>query len=214
MLEIAEGFYFYKTLPIRWVRITGIVSAIDTFEGHRAYTIDDSSNASIEALLKIDGSGKPIATKQYADQTWTASVADGVTVGSIVDVKGWLHTFNDLQINIKKMELVHSTTDELKLWRQREEQQQKLLDKPWVLQKREIRRCRAVAEKSEAEATRDAQRIQKAVEAANKSTKGRKNEPKKDESNEENLEQRERAEQRRAAIARGIAEGKFKALGL
>lgn len=139
-------------------------------------------------------------------------MADGIAVGTVVDVKGWLHTFNDLQIKVKKMELVRSTSDEIKLWELREEQQQKLLDQPWVLRKREIRKCREIAEKSEAEAARDAQRLKNAVEAANKS-KIRKKESKKEPS-EDDREKKERAAQQQAAIARGIAEGKFKALGL
>lgn len=208
-------------MPVRWVRVVGVVLAIDTFEGRRAYTVDDGSGACIEAVVKTDHANQPMSGKSTAEsEKWAAAIADGIEVGSVADVKGWLHTFREVQINVKKMDLVRCTADEVKLWAKRDKQQRDILEKPWVLRKSEIRKCRETAERAEADASRETQRIQNAAKAdklgkaKHKSTKLKAAIQKKTEDEAAKREKERRLEERRAALARGIAEGKFKALGL
>lgn len=141
-------------------------------------------------------------------------------MGSVVDVKGWLHTFREVQINVKKIDAVRCTADEIKLWTKREKQHLSVLEKPWVLRKRDIRRCKEVAERAEVDASRETQRIRNAAKAdrlgktRQTNTKQKAAIQKKADVEEARREKERRLEERRAALARGIAEGKFKALGL
>ncbi|GAP87115.2 putative ob-fold nucleic acid binding domain-containing protein [Rosellinia necatrix] len=52
--------FFYLNHPIRWVRITGVVVAIDDYRGHRVYTVDDSTGQCIECAVS---SPKPASDK-------------------------------------------------------------------------------------------------------------------------------------------------------
>ncbi|KYK54981.1 Protein stn1 [Drechmeria coniospora] len=136
-----EGFYFHRNLPIKWVRIVGVVVAIDEYAGRRVYTIDDSSAACIEALVSLAATKDADGPSLYPD----------IDVGAVVDVKGSLSTFrNERQIKIEKMFLVRGTTQEVTLWEKRGTFRRDVLDTPWVLSLREVRRCRKEAERCEA----------------------------------------------------------------
>ncbi|RDA93880.1 hypothetical protein CP533_4515 [Ophiocordyceps camponoti-saundersi (nom. inval.)] len=128
----AENFFFHGNLPIRWVRVVGVVVAVDDFASRRVYTVDDSSGACIEAL--------PGGQEQD----------DDIDVGSVVDVKGGLSLFRDeKQIKIERIKRLRTTADELVLWERRAKFRRDVLDRPWVLERVEIRRCRREAERSE-----------------------------------------------------------------
>ncbi|KAF4447005.1 Protein stn1 [Fusarium austroafricanum] len=171
-----ENFYFYGNLPIKWVRIVGLVVAIDEFTGRRVYTVDDSSGACIECTVAIpisvggDGGAftEDAALKKKTD-TDPPSAPDpfpNIDVGCIVDVKGGLSTFREeRQLTIEKMVVVRSTAQEVTLWEKRVRFQSEVLAKPWILRKSEIRRCRQEAERSEEEAQRKRRRIKAMTES-------------------------------------------------
>lgn len=49
MLWRAErALYHFDNHPVKWVRITGVVVAVDEFKGKRVFTVDDSSGMCIE----------------------------------------------------------------------------------------------------------------------------------------------------------------------
>lgn len=49
MLRRAErALYHFDNHPVKWVRITGVVVAVDEFKGKRVFTVDDSSGMCIE----------------------------------------------------------------------------------------------------------------------------------------------------------------------
>ncbi|KAG8671635.1 hypothetical protein FPOAC2_04983 [Fusarium poae] len=155
-----ENFYFYGNLPIKWVRIVGLVVAIDEFTGRRVYTIDDSSGACIECTVKmpistvVDGNaaatGDTGPKKVDANPPLPTDPFPTIDVGCVVDIKGGLSSFRDeRQLTIEKMLVVRSTQQEVALWEKRVRFQFEILAKPWVLRKSEIRRCRHEAERSE-----------------------------------------------------------------
>ncbi|KAF4345700.1 hypothetical protein FBEOM_358 [Fusarium beomiforme] len=170
-----ENFYFYRNLPIKWVRIVGLVVAIDEFASRRVYTIDDSSGACIECtiLIPTSGGGDSRATtgdaapkKEDVDTPQTTDPFPAIDVGCVVDVKGGLSTFRDeRQLTIEKMVIVRSTAQEVALWEKRVRFQSEVLSKPWILRNSEIRKCRKEAERSEEEAERKRKRIKAAVAA-------------------------------------------------
>ncbi|KAM6523597.1 hypothetical protein FSOLCH5_004214 [Fusarium solani] len=93
-----ENFYFYGNLPIKWVRIVGVVVAIDDYDaGRRVYTVDDSSGACIECTILISASQEGVdsaatatdaASKVDANPLAAAALLANINVGSVVDVKG------------------------------------------------------------------------------------------------------------------------------
>ncbi|KAG6014555.1 hypothetical protein E4U54_005111 [Claviceps lovelessii] len=164
-----ENFFFYKNLPIKWARIVGSVVAIEEFSGRRVFTLDDSSGRCIEAwvMFPSHAPARPnSAGFQQASKGASSAVAgakdgmlcdavslsayDEIDIGHVLDVKGSLCIFKgEMQIKIEKFASVKSTAQEMLLWQKRSQFQRDVLDRPWVLEPRVIRRCRKEAESSE-----------------------------------------------------------------
>lgn len=146
-----QDFYFYKNLPIKWVRIVGIVVAVEDIAGRRIYTVDDSSGACIECVVALKAPPRETAPATAVDP-WQAPVrpqpqppADcvDVDVGSTVDIKGGLTTFRDeMQVKIEKVKILGSTEQEVALWERRARFRKEVLLEPWVLSEKQIRRCK------------------------------------------------------------------------
>lgn len=185
-----EDFYFHRNLPIKWIRAVGPIAAIDEFGSKRVFTIDDSSGKCIEAVVNIQ---LPSAVKgasgtlQYqcgatAGEAAKSSVLevlnvpkpfDHFDVGDVVDVKGGLSTFRDeRQIKIEKMVIVKSTAQETVLWQKRSKFRREVLNTPWVLREKDIRRCRKEAEASETRL----ERMRRRLKASSEDSKGAKGE--------------------------------------
>ncbi|KAJ4194057.1 Hypothetical protein NCS54_00393100 [Fusarium falciforme] len=169
-----ENFYFYGNLPIKWVRIVGVVVAIDDYAGRRVYTVDDSSGACIECTILMSASQEGVdsaatatdaASKVDANPLAAAAILANINVGTVVDVKGGISTFREeRQLNIEKMVPLRGTAQEVALWEKRIKFQSEVLAKPWVLRNRDIRRCRKEAERSEEEAERKRKRLKAMIE--------------------------------------------------
>ncbi|KAI0190315.1 hypothetical protein F4808DRAFT_453886 [Astrocystis sublimbata] len=151
-----HGIFFYLNHPIKWVRITGLVVAVDEYYGRRVYTIDDSSGHCIECTLKTSttaaetrnhrsrGQGKESdAQITYAKAAPGTGANDDIDVGTVLDVKGYVKLFRDQkQIDIHKAIPVLSTNQEVLFWNKIRDFQRRVLSQPWVLRDKEIRRCR------------------------------------------------------------------------
>ncbi|RMJ06579.1 hypothetical protein CDV36_013828 [Fusarium kuroshium] len=170
-----ENFYFYGNLPIKWVRIVGVVVAIDDYAGRRVYTVDDSSGACIECTILMSAPQEGVDSaamatdaapkKVDANLLATSALLANINVGSVVDVKGGISTFREeRQLNIEKMVPLRGTAQEVALWEKRIKFQSEVLEKPWVLRNRDIRRCRKEAERSEEEAERKRKRLKAMIE--------------------------------------------------
>lgn len=186
MVFEGQDFYFYKNLPIRWVRIVGLVVSIDDFAGRRVFTIDDSSGYCIEAIATYTVAPKTDPTRAGDSNSLHQGHADpepssveppvpkseaasppypDIDVGLVVDIKGRLTKFREmLQIKIEKMSHLRSTAQEVALWEKRAKFRREVLVVEWTLQDRDIRRCRKEAEQYEEAAVSKQQRIQAAVE--------------------------------------------------
>lgn len=162
-----EQFYFYKNLPVKWVRIVGLIVAIDDYAGRRVYTIDDSSNACIEVLETLSMPEKLAESSTGAAEATNSKVTvsplvatkisayPDIDVGHIVEVKGLLTEFRDeRQINIEKMRLVKGTMEEVGLWEKRTKFRTEVLERPWELGQREMRKAQKEAERDQAMQTR------------------------------------------------------------
>ncbi|KAI1758270.1 hypothetical protein F4782DRAFT_477205 [Xylaria castorea] len=147
--------FFYLNHPIKWVRITGIVVAVDEYYGRRVYTIDDSTGQCIECTLKTSTAtfdktnyrdsdrSKSVEPQITRAKAATETKPDDIDVGMILDVKGFLKLFRgQKQINIHKATRVLSTNQEVLFWDKIRDFRYGVLSQPWVLKDKEVRRCR------------------------------------------------------------------------
>lgn len=153
------------------MRIVGVVVAMEDFAGpgknsasRRVYTVDDSSGACIEATLLVPAETDKTGALGGKADTKTLQAQPShrdLDVGAVVDVKGALSTFRDeKQIKVERMVCLRDTAQELALWEKRERFRRDVLDRPWVLGDRDIRRCRKEAEKGDAGAKRKKKRLE------------------------------------------------------
>lgn len=141
-----------------------MVVAVDEYPGRRVYTVDDSSGECIECMIDfprpppsssntIVGAGSNSNLKAAATTTTTNSdtasrVPEGVDVGTVVDIKGELALFRDhKQIKILKTTVLRSTEQEVTFWAKLRDYRRDVLDKPWELTEKQVRRCRKDEEK-------------------------------------------------------------------
>lgn len=215
---IGENFFFYRNLPIKWVRVVGIVVAIEQFFNRRLYTIDDSSGRNIVAVTTPPAPAKSknesTAGEQRTDKDADAQEADpyaDIDVGMVVDVKGSVSSFrNEHQINIERMVVVKSTAQEVVLWEKRARFRREILNVPWVLRDKDVRRCRRDAERSEAEVEKKkAKKQSKAKEAKSGTTKLPTRDSKSKNSRDDSV-----AKAVQKIIREGASTGKYNALGL
>ncbi|TEA21123.1 Protein stn1 [Colletotrichum sidae] len=148
-----QGFYFYKNLPIKWVRVVGIVVAVDDIAGLRIYSLDDGSGACIECVVSLKSCRAPPDTNIPANdpkdllgkrpQPMPPADCADVEVGSVLDIKGKLTTFREeMQIKIEKVKMLRSTQQEVLLWERRSQFRDEVLNQPWVLSEKQIQRCK------------------------------------------------------------------------
>lgn len=136
-----------------------MVVAVDEYPGRKVYTVDDSSGVCIECLIDIPrlpppagstiitsgshSTSKAATTAATTTADSTLKVPEGVDVGTIVDIKGELTLFRGhKQIKILKTNIFRSTEQEVVFWEKLRDFRQSVLDKPWVLTDKQVRRCR------------------------------------------------------------------------
>lgn len=215
-----EGLYFHRNLPIKWVRIVGVVVAIDEFAGLRAFTIDDSSGACIEAMISLaapapaPNAQEPVTAVTLGPLAQPVTPYDHIDVGSVVDVKGALTTFRDTkQLKVEKMAALRGTAEEMKLWAKRGAFRRDVLETPWTLPDKIVRKCRKEAEQSEAEAERKRERLRAAhVRKTGKADKTQKRQGVVGDGDERRNRLRNDAEEVIELLA--SSKGKYNALGL
>jgi hypothetical protein len=149
------------------VRVAGIVVAVDDFGPWRAYTVDDSSGATIEChvnLPKPNTATLGVPNLAQADKPKTASAEEQrkaeligveVNVGDIIDVKGTIRVYRETrQIKAEKIKHLRSTEEEVQFWEKVTALRKDVLDKPWVLDPKVVRKCRKEAEGYEGQQAR------------------------------------------------------------
>lgn len=157
-----QNLFFHLNHPIQWVRIAGIVVAVDEYHGRRIYTVDDSSGVCIECLIDVPRTDAALTatvavtkldskTTGRPDLTAPATkrvVPEEVDVGTIIDVKGGLSLFRgNKQIKILKVTILRSTEQEVAFWEKTRKFRRNVLENPWQLTDKEVRRCRKEAER-------------------------------------------------------------------
>ncbi|KAL5871941.1 hypothetical protein ACKVWC_007582 [Pyricularia oryzae] len=161
--KTGQDLYFHINHPIKWVRIAGVIVAIDEYNSRRIYTVDDGSGVNLECVT-IVAVPKPTAGGVAAGiaATSTTTLAYGafqprqhtnpripndLDVGQVVEVKGGVSTFRGArQIKVESVVVLRSTRQEVEFWRRTTELRDTVLARPWTLRRRDVRRCRKEAE--------------------------------------------------------------------
>jgi hypothetical protein len=134
---VSDLWFFAQTNhPIRWVRVVGIVVAIDEWETRTQFTIDDGSGEVMDAITWN--------TSRFRDPGQgdiKAPNLAGVRVGAVVKAKGSVGEFRGRrQMGLRKCEVLKGTDDEVKAWREMTMWKREVLMKPWVVEDKIIRR--------------------------------------------------------------------------
>ncbi|KXX81558.1 CST complex subunit STN1 [Madurella mycetomatis] len=145
-----QDVYFYLNHPIKWVRIAGVVVAVDDRQNKVTYTIDDGSGATIECVVNLQRrvvSETATTAGQAASKPNEAQpipVVDApIDIGHTIDIKGSVSTWwESRQIRAEKISHLRSTEQEVLFWEKVTLLKREVLSKPWVLDRREVRRCR------------------------------------------------------------------------
>jgi hypothetical protein len=129
-------FFAQTNHPIRWVRVVGIVVAIDEWETRTQFTIDDGSGEVVDVITWN--------TSRFRDPGQgdvKAPNLAGVKVGAVVKAKGSVGEFRGRrQMGLRKCEVLKGTGDEVKAWREMTMWKREVLMKPWVVEDKIIRR--------------------------------------------------------------------------
>lgn len=144
-LPAHPGVHFYGNLPVRWVRIVGVIVGIDDFPEKRVYTIDDSSGLNVQCVLPLDARQES-TSKVLAPGPLIPSEYSELDVGHVVDLRGPIVPYRRQRaINIRRMKRVPTTQHELLLWERRLKFKTEVIDVPWALSDEEIRGYRRKA---------------------------------------------------------------------
>ncbi|CAJ2504848.1 Uu.00g122420.m01.CDS01 [Anthostomella pinea] len=188
MLLLPESdVFFHLNHPIRWVRVTGVVVAIDEYYGRRIYTIDDSTGECIECALAIP---KPPSTKLQNEKAGRSepdalaatkgNISDtasdthpvpeptlDVDIGMVLEVRGSVKLFRDQkQIAIQTLQHIRSTEQEVQFWNKIRDFQRDVLSRPWVLKDREVRRWKKLQDIELIREEKESKKAKKMAEVA------------------------------------------------
>jgi hypothetical protein len=165
---IGQSIYFHLNHPIKWVRLTGVIVAVDHYAPRVVFTLDDSSGLNIEVICKAPPLWSPYLdpTNITADASKDYYVSpdgpklNGIDVGSVVKVKGGLSMWNNaMQIVLKSIVRI-DTNEEAKCWNDVSRFKRDVLQLPWVVDPNDEEQCRleAVKDVKEKKRTKDERR--------------------------------------------------------
>ncbi|EAA31107.1 hypothetical protein GE21DRAFT_8619 [Neurospora crassa] len=157
-----QDLYFHLNHPIKWVRICGIVVAIDVYGDSssrsrgqiQVITIDDSSGHTIECVIplpppaapSVPSLGKQERQQQQQPPQCLPLIDSQIDIGHILDIKGSLRTFREQrQVKVEKIVHLKTTEQEVAFWERVVQLRKEILDKPWKLEDKVVRRLRREA---------------------------------------------------------------------
>jgi len=163
LFKDGREIYHYSNHPIIWVRLTGVIVAVDEYSGRKVYTLDDSSGVCIECTCVVSvpplvatdlagsaatssGAAKPVFPRypdkrlEIAKPRLDTSVTNPrvpwseIDAGSVVKIKGRIGKFREQkQIDVVKIDIIRSTDEEVRCWNEVLTFRKDVLGKAWVI---------------------------------------------------------------------------------
>ncbi|OCK78360.1 hypothetical protein K432DRAFT_302162 [Lepidopterella palustris CBS 459.81] len=147
-----QNIYWHLNHPIRFVRLVGVIVAIDDINAkYTILTLDDSSGATIE--VKITRLPTNISTLVECPSNTTVSnvhvairrgvfevEVDGqnLDIGTVIKAKCTIAEFRgNKQLELKRVSVVRSTDEEVRAWAETARFRKDVLEKSWVLSERD-----------------------------------------------------------------------------
>ncbi|KAF2036510.1 hypothetical protein EK21DRAFT_83473 [Setomelanomma holmii] len=174
-----QRLYFHINYPIRYVRLVGVVVAIDDINlKYTVLTIDDGSGANIELKIvripPVEQNPVDTSSNTTIDNVNIISpfgifevVVDNhkLDIGTVVKVKGTISEFRGVkQLDLKRIWVVTSTNEEVQAWTETAAFKREVLSKPWHLSRTEGNRLKA-KDKAQRKNAQDYQRRMAEYEA-------------------------------------------------
>lgn len=146
IVYLGQNIYFYLNHPIRYVRVVGVVVAIDDITSkYSALTLDDGSGATIELKI-VRRIADQQSSERYLSNTTINNVnvishfgvfeiiVDNVTVdiGTVLKAKGTISEFRGVkQLELRRVQIVSSTDEEAQAWAESAAFKAKTLSNKW-----------------------------------------------------------------------------------
>lgn len=158
--SLGQNLYFHLNHPIKWIRLVGVIIAVDIYPTRWIMSLDDSSGATIEITC---GRQKPVQSALPAQHASTASFPNapteghtatgvridlrGIDIGSVVKLKGGIGSFRgEKQILLERVSKICTTNEEAAAWAENTKFRRSVLDIPWVVGIKDEKRARSKAE--------------------------------------------------------------------
>lgn len=144
--EPGQNIYFYLNHPIRFVRVVGVVVAIDDITSrYSALTLDDGSGATVELKivrdspeeqgLKVPTSTTTISNVNVISQFGVFEITvdhRNLDIGTVLKAKGTISEFRGVkQLELKRVQIVSSTDEEAQAWAETAAFKSTVLSIPW-----------------------------------------------------------------------------------
>ncbi|KAI8935425.1 hypothetical protein NX059_008003 [Plenodomus lindquistii] len=141
-----QNIYFHLNHPIRFVRLVGVIVAIDDINArYTVLTIDDGSGANID--LKIVRTASANQNPVDTSSTTTIDNVDVISrsgvfevlvaqqcldIGTVIKAKGTISEFRGIkQVDLKRIWIVTTTNEEVQAWVEAAAFKQSVLSRPW-----------------------------------------------------------------------------------
>ncbi len=151
-VSTGQRIYFHLNHPIRFVRVVGVIVAIDDINSkYTVLTIDDGSGATIELkIVRIPPDEyNPVDSPSNTTITNVNVVSElGVfevtvdnhclDIGTVIKAKGTVSEFRGIkQLDLKRIWVVTTTNEEAQAWAETATFKQEVLSKPWHVSAKE-----------------------------------------------------------------------------
>ncbi|KAL2046824.1 hypothetical protein N7G274_000842 [Stereocaulon virgatum] len=156
-----QNLYFHLNHPIKWIRLVGVIVAIDEWPTRLVMLLDDSSGALVEVTcarprptLKAPVPDEHnlkdmISVKPTTGVTATGRTIDldGIEIGTVVKVKGGVKTYrSERQMQLERIVIIRTTNEEAAAWAENTAFRRDILNIPWVVSEKDEERARRKAE--------------------------------------------------------------------
>ncbi|KAF2021053.1 hypothetical protein BU24DRAFT_416727 [Aaosphaeria arxii CBS 175.79] len=174
----SQRIYFHLNHPIRFVRLVGVVVAIEDINArYTILTIDDGSGANIEVkivrLTPAEYNSVKSPSNTEVDNVDVIShfgvfevLVDRhrIDIGSVIKVKGTISEFRQQkQVELKRIWVVSNTNEEVRAWAETAAFKREVLSKPWHLSRTDHQKVKQQI-KAERRQRREQERLRIAYE--------------------------------------------------
>jgi hypothetical protein len=154
---VGQHIYFYLNHPIQFVRLVGVVVAIDDINTkYTVLTLDDGSGATVEVkIIRLtSGNYNPVDSPSNT-QVSNVNVLSGlgvfevtidgqpVDIGTVLNAKCTISEFrHQKQLELKRVRIVRTTNEEAKAWAEAAAFKREVLSIPWHISSTEHRQIK------------------------------------------------------------------------